>query len=261
MRIIDTHSHIYCDAFDEDREQAFVRAHEAGVDTFLLPAIDSENHEAMLSTAMRRADCFPMMGLHPTSVADGAVNKREMEIVERYLADDQHRFVAVGEVGIDLYWSREFRSEQMEIFDRQVRLSLHYDLPLAIHVREAWDEVLEVLDGYRSRGVRGVFHAFAADVSTWQHAREMGEFLFGIGGVVTYKKSLLPATVERMTLGEMVLETDAPYLPPVPHRGKRNESAYLIHTCAKVAEVKGMSPEEVAAATTANAERVFMQRA
>ncbi len=258
MRIIDTHSHIYCDAFDEDREEVFARAHEAGVDTFLLPAIDAENHEAMLRTAAERADCFSMMGLHPTSVAEREKNEREMEIVERHLAEEHGRFVAVGEVGIDLYWSREFRREQMEIFDRQVKLSLHYDLPLAIHVREAWDEVLEVLDGYRSRGVRGVFHAFAADIPTWQRAREMGDFLFGIGGVVTYKKSLLPTTVAQMGLDEIVLETDAPYLPPVPYRGKRNESAYLTHTCAKVAEVKGLSPEEVAVATTANAERLFL---
>ena len=165
--------------------------------------------------------------------------------------------MAVGEVGIDLYWSSEYRTEQMDVFARQVDLSLRHDLPLAIHVRNAWPEVLEVLDGFRGRGVRGVFHAFAGEPVVWRAAREMGDMLFGIGGVVTYKKSILPEAVALMGLEEMLLETDAPYLPPVPYRGKRNESAYLQYTCAKVAEIKGVTPEEVARQTTANARQMF----
>lgn len=255
--MIDTHSHIYCEEFDVDRAEVIARAREAGVEAFLLPAIDSESHERLLATASEHPDHYPMMGLHPTSVADAVSNEREMAIVERLLADPDHHFVAVGEVGIDLYWSSEYRTEQMEVFARQVELSLRHDLPLAIHVRNAWPEVLEVLDGFRGRGVRGVFHAFAAEPEVWRAAREMGDMLFGIGGVVTYKKSILPEAVALMGLEEMLLETDAPYLPPVPYRGKRNESAYLQYTCAKVAEIKGVAPEEVARQTTANARRMF----
>lgn len=255
--MIDTHSHIYCEEFDADRDEVIARAREAGVEAFLLPAIDSESHERLLTVAAAHADHYPMMGLHPTSVADRATNEREMALVERYFADPDHPFVAVGEVGIDLYWSSEHRGEQMEIFARQVELSLRHDLPLAIHVRNAWSEVLEVLDGYRGRGVRGIFHAFAAECEVWRAAREMGDMLFGIGGVVTYKKSLLPEVVAQMGLEEMVLETDAPYLPPVPYRGKRNESSYLQYTCAKVAEIKGVTPAEVSAQTTANVRRMF----
>ena len=255
--MIDTHSHIYCEEFDTDRAEVIAHAREAGVEAFLLPAIDSESHERLLAVASEQADHYPMMGLHPTSVADAENNAREMAIVERLLASPDHHFVAVGEVGIDLYWSTEHRAEQMDIFARQVELSLRHDLPLAIHVRNAWDEVLEVLDGYRSRGVRGVFHAFAAEPEVYSKAREMGDMLFGIGGVVTYKKSILPESVAQMGLEEMVLETDAPYLPPVPYRGKRNESSYLQYTCAKVAEIKGATAEEVARQTTANARRMF----
>lgn len=255
--MIDTHSHIYCEEFDADRDAVITRARESGVEAFMLPAIDSESHDRLLTVAVAHSDHYPMMGLHPTSVADGATNEREMAIVEQLLANSEHHFVGVGEVGIDLYWSSEYRAEQMEVFARQVELSLRYDLPLAIHTRNAWDEVLEVLDGYRGRGVRGIFHAFAAEREIYTRAKEMGDMLFGIGGVVTYKKSILPESVVVMGLDEMVLETDAPYLPPVPYRGKRNESSYLQYTCAKVAEIKGVSTTQVAELTTANARRMF----
>ena len=163
----------------------------------------------------------------------------------------------MGEIGLDLYWSRDFRAEQTEAFRRQIDLALQYGLPVAVHTREAWPETLEIVREYRGRGLRGVFHAYSDTAATYRELRTLGDFVFGIGGVVTFKKSLLAETVREMELRDIVLETDCPYLTPVPHRGRRNESAYVRYVCDKVAEIKGLDPEEVAAATTANARRMF----
>lgn len=261
MRLIDTHSHLYDEAFDADRDEAFARAVEAGVERLLLPAIDSESHERLFGLCRRHPDrCIPMMGLHPTSINDNPRWREELALVERYLAAPPEgiaRWCAVGEIGLDLYWSRDAQAEQTEAFRRQIELALHYGLPIAVHVRDAWPETLEVMRAYRDRGVRGVFHAFSGTMETYRELRGLGDFRFGVGGVVTFKKSKVADVVREMELADIVLETDCPYLTPVPHRGERNESAYVRLVCERVAELKGLAPDEVAAATTATACALF----
>lgn len=262
MRYIDTHSHLYEPEFDADRSEAVARAVAAGVDRLLLPAIDSESHERLFQMCRDYPDnCIPMMGLHPTSVNDNPAWREELALVGQYLEKSPvGEFCAVGEIGLDLYWSRDFREEQMEAFEQQIELALRYDLPIAVHTRSAWEEMREVMEGFRGRGVRGVFHAFSDGLESYRRLRECGDFIFGVGGVVTFKKSPLAEVVREIPLEELVLETDCPYLTPVPFRGQRNESAYIPYICAKVAELKGVTPEEVAAQTTENAERMFLNK-
>ena len=261
MKLTDTHSHLYEPEFDEDREEALARAAEAGVQRLLLPAVDAESYGAMFALARQYPElCRPMMGPHPTSVNDNPRWREELALAEHYLASPPEgiaRFCAVGEIGLDLYWSRDFRQEQYEAFRRQIDLSLAYGLPIAVHTRNAWPETAELMRTYRGRGVRGVFHAFSDSAETYRELKNYGDFAFGIGGVVTFRKSKLADVVCEMDLCDIVLETDCPYLTPVPHRGERNESAYVRFVCEKVAELKGLTPEEVATATTANAERIF----
>ena len=260
LRYIDTHSHLYEPEFDADRDEAMQRAITAGVDRLLLPAIDSQSHERLLQMCHNYPDnCFPMMGLHPTSVNDNPAWREELALVEKYLEKPPvERFYGVGEIGLDFYWSQDFRTEQMEAFEHQIELSLRHNLPIAVHTRSAWAEMCEVIEGFRGRGVRGVFHAFSDGVESYHRLRECGDFLFGIGGVVTFKKSPLAKVVSEIPLEELLLETDCPYLTPVPFRGQRNESAYIPYICEKIAEIKGVSPETVAAQTTNNAERMFL---
>ncbi len=261
MILTDTHSHLYDAAFDHDREQAVGRARKAGVATILLPGIDSESHERLFGLARAHPEiCKPMMGLHPTAVNDNPRWREELALVESYLASPPagiDRFWGVGETGIDLHWSAEFFSEQAEAFERQTELALHYELPVVVHSRDAWPKVLEILAKYRGRGLRGVMHAFSGGVEEYRRVKDLGDFVFGISGVVTYKKSSLVDVVRAMSLEDIVLETDCPYLTPEPHRGTRNESAYVAFVCERVAALRDMEPAAVAAATTTNARRVF----
>lgn len=270
MQLIDTHSHLYAEEFDSDRSETLLRAREAGIVKMLLPAIDSESHERMFELAEQAPDlCRVMMGLHPTSVNDNPRWREELALVERYLTQsappyDSVKFCAVGEIGLDFYWSQDFKAEQREAFVYQCRLAARLGLPVAIHTRSAWEDMCEILEqevaAARERGeqLRGVLHAFGEDAATYRRLCECGDFLFGIGGVVTFKKSPLAATVAEMDINHIIIETDCPYLTPAPHRGKRNESAYVSHICNKVAEIKGLSPAEVARITTANARRMFL---
>lgn len=260
--LIDTHSHLYDEAFDEDRLLAIKRAKEAGVVRLLLPAIDAESDERMFAMVREHNDyAVAMMGLHPTSVNDNPDWQRELERVERYLAEPPlgiGRFCAVGEIGLDLYWSSDFAEQQRCAFERQIELALSYDLPIVVHTRNAWEEMCESVEKYVGRGLRGVFHAFSGEEQHYHRLMACGDFLFGIGGTVTYKKSKVAELVERVIpLERIVLETDCPYLTPVPHRGERNESAYVAIVCDKVAALKGVSAAEVASVTTASAERMF----
>ena len=261
MKLIDTHSHLYDEAFDPDREEALARAAAEGVETLLLPAIDSESHERLFALCRRHPErCVPMMGLHPTSVNDNPRWREELASVEQYLQTPPEgipAFCAVGEIGLDFYWSRDFREEQTEAFRRQIELALQYGLPIAVHTRDAWPETVTLVREFRGRGLRGVFHAYSDGIETCRELRELGDFVFGIGGVVTFKKSRLAEVVRDMELREIVLETDCPYLTPAPHRGERNESAYVRYVCEKVAEIMGLTPAEVAAATAENAKRIF----
>lgn len=267
MELIDTHSHLYAEEFDSDRAEALARARERGVVRLLLPAIDSGSHCRMFDLAEREREmCRPMMGLHPTSVNDNPRWREELAEAERYLLAPPRglRFCAVGEIGLDYYWSEEFKAEQREAFTEQCRLAARLDLPVAIHTRAAWDDMCDILETETARAascgqrLRGVLHAFSEGADVYRRLCACGDWLFGIGGVVTYKKSAVAAAVPDMSLDRIVLETDCPYLTPVPHRGERNESAYVSHVCDKVAELLGTTSAEVAEAATANARRIFL---
>lgn len=266
--MIDTHSHLYAEEFDIDRKEAIARARAEGVELLLLPAIDSESHERLFSLVREEPTfCRPMMGLHPTSVNDNPRWREELALVERYLTSPPEgiRFCAVGEIGLDYYWSQEFVAEQREAFIEQCRLAARLDMPVAIHTRAAWKDMCDILEQEcaraRERGerLRGVLHAYSEGAETYRRLCECGEWLFGVGGVVTYKKSIVAEAVNEMALEHIVLETDCPYLTPVPHRGKRNESAYVVHVCEKVAQIKGLTAEGVARTTSANARKMFLQ--
>ncbi len=257
MHFVDTHSHLYAEEFDADREQVVERALASGVNHILLPDVDRLSREAMMAMAAKYSCCSVMVGLHPTSINDNPAWRDELATIEALLAEDSSRYVAVGEVGMDLYWSRDFIEEQREAFARQIELALQYNLPLDIHVRDAWEEVIEVISRYSSQNLRGVIHAFSGDETHYRKILELGDFLFGIGGVVTFKRSALASVVSAMSLEHIVLETDAPYLTPVPYRGKRNESAYVPHIAEMIAQLQVCSVAQVAEVTSANAERMF----
>lgn len=259
--LIDTHSHIYDEAFDDDRREVVERARAEGVERIILPAIDGESNERLFDMCREYGDyVVPLMGLHPTSVNDNPRWREELAEVERLLENPPqgiNRFYGVGEIGLDLYWSRDWQAEQTEAFRAQVELALKYDLPIVVHTRDAWEEMAEIIEKYRGRGLRGVFHAFSADVAMYERLRSCGEFVFGIGGVVTFKKSVLAEVVKAMRLEDLVVETDAPYLTPAPHRGTRNESSYVRFVAAKIAELHGVDYDVMAEQTTANAKRIF----
>lgn len=259
--LVDTHSHIYEPEFDADREQVIARCEEHDVRMLMLPAIDAESYERMFDLVRQRPDMMrPMMGLHPTSVNDNTHWREDLALVREYLTTPPvgiDRFWGVGEIGLDFYWSDEFRAEQTEAFEQQIEWALELNLPIAVHTRNAWDEMCEVAERFAGRGLRGVFHAFSSDVECYRRLKACGDFCFGIGGVVTFKKSALAAVVAEMELEDLVIETDAPYLTPVPHRGERNESSYVRFVCAKIAEIKGVDSAEVERVTTENAKRLF----
>ena len=259
--LIDTHSHIYDEAFDDDREAVVERAVAEKVERIILPAIDGESNERLFDLCRaHKGYVVPLMGLHPTSVNDNPHWREELAEVERLLDNPPHgieKFYGVGEIGLDLYWSRDWQSEQTVAFRAQLDMALKRNLPIVVHTRDAWEEMAAIVEEYKGRGLRGVFHAFSADVPMYERLRECGEFVFGIGGVVTFKKSALAEVVKSMRLEDLVVETDAPYLTPAPHRGTRNESSYVRFTAAKIAELQGVDYEVVAEQTTANAKRIF----
>lgn len=265
--LIDTHSHIYAEEFDADRDEAIRRAREAGVERLLLPAIDSESHGRLFDTVRRYPDhCTPMMGLHPTSINDNPRWREELALVERYLCSPPEgvgRFCAVGEIGLDYYWDDRFKAEQLEAFTKQCRLAATYDLPVAIHTRAAWKDMCRTVETETKAARR----KRAAPAGCFPRLRRRRRHLPAVEGVrrlpVRHRrcgdlqKSRLADTVREMELDDLVLETDCPYLTPVPYRGQRNESGYIPYICNKIAALKGTTPEEVAAATTRNARRMF----
>lgn len=256
--MIDTHSHIYAEEFDADRGEALERAWSAGVELMLLPDIDSESRDRMFDLAQQHPErCLAMAGLHPTSVNDNPQWQSELDMVERLLHSSPTKLWGVGEIGLDLYWSKEFYREQREALHAQLELALQHNLPVVIHTRSAYNEMVDAIATYRGRGLRGVFHAFADSTEMARKLERMGEFKFGIGGVVTFKNSGLNNVVEELPTELLLLETDSPYLTPVPHRGKRNEPAYVEHVCRKIAEIKGTTFEVVESITTANAKHIF----
>ena len=252
--LIDTHAHLYASQFDEDREAMLDRALTAGVERFYLPNIDSGSIASMLALEARHPDrCFAMMGLHPCSVKENFED--ELAIVKEWLF--KRHFCAVGEIGIDLYWDKTTLPQQIIAFRRQIHWAIELDLPIIIHARESTEEILQVLQEEQHERLRGIFHCFGGSLEQAERIIGMG-FLLGIGGVLTFKKSGLDQTLLHIDLKHMVLETDAPYLAPVPYRGKRNESSYVRLVAEKLAGIKNTAFTEVAAITTANAKRLFV---
>lgn len=254
--MIDTHSHIYGSEFDEDREYVVQRARQAGVECILLPNINEASIVPMLSLCQSYPDyCYPMMGLHPEDVADDYL--QVLERMEERLKAPSHPYIAVGEVGLDFYWDASRAAQQIDAFTRQIEWAARYRLPLVIHSRNAQAQLVQALRPYASEGLTGVFHCFGGTVEEAQELLTFEGFVLGIGGVSTFKKSSLPEVLQTVPLQRVVLETDAPYLAPVPYRGKRNESAYVAEVMLKVADIYNVSPAEVENVTNANVMHVF----
>lgn len=254
MRLIDTHTHLYLPEFSGDEgKDAVTRAIDAGVDKMIFPNVDLTTVEPMTNLAERYPDHVAMaMGLHPTEVKD--YWREVMDQIDTYI-DDGQRYVAIGEIGIDLYWDKTFVDEQMQVFENQVNRAIELGLPVIIHCREGLPQALEVLQGLP--GAKGVFHSFGGTEADVDAVRRVGDFYFGINGVVTFKNSRLRETLPAIGLERILLETDSPYLAPVPHRGKRNESAFLGDIASHISDNMGIPIEEVAAVTSANAETLF----
>lgn len=252
LLMIDTHSHIYGPEFDEDRNEVIARALKAGVEKVLLPNINEESISRMMAVAKEHPGvCYPMMGLHPEDVKDDWA--QVLDRMERQLDG----MIAVGECGLDFYWDSTYKKEQIEAFERQICWARERDLPLVIHMRKAEPELLEAMDRHRGDGLRGVFHCFGGSRETAERMLRHEGFALGIGGVVTFKNSRLADTLKSVPLDRIVLETDSPYLAPVPYRGKRNEPAYVLQVAAFLSNVYGVPVEKVSEVTNATVRQLF----
>lgn len=252
--MIDTHTHLYSEQFDNDRAETIQRAIDKGVEQFFLPAIDSETHRKMIDLETQYPDkIHAMMSLHPCSVQPESWEK-ELQLVRNYI--DQRDFVAIGEIGIDLYWDKSTLDIQVKAFEQQIDWAIEKDLPIVIHTRESFDETFEVLERKKHPKLRGIFHCFSGNLEQAQHAIDLN-FILGIGGVVTFKNGKIDQFLNQIPLDKIVLETDSPYLAPVPFRGKRNESAYLDLVAGKLVDVYKKDFAEINQVTTENALRVF----
>jgi len=253
MILVDTHAHLYLEEFDADRRAVIERAIDKGIKYFFLPNIDNSSIAGMMSICKDFPEnCFPMIGLHPTSFKDNY--QEELNQVEQWLY--KKKLYAIGEIGIDLYWDKTFLKEQEIVFRQQLDWAVQYKLPAVIHMRKSFDEIFKIIREYKNTGLQGIFHCFGGNTIQAKQLIDLG-FGLGIGGVVTYKNSGMATVVSEIDLSHIVLETDAPFLPPVPFRGKRNESAHIYNIAEKIAEIKNISIEEVAEITTANALKVF----
>jgi TatD DNase family protein len=253
MRFIDTHSHIYDTGFQEDLDAVMASAKSAGVEKIYMPGIDSTCIDGMMDMEIKYPGiCIPMMGLHPCYVKENY--QEELAIVEGWLA--KRKFAAIGEIGLDYYWDKTFAKEQQLVFEKQMQWGLDLGLPINIHTRNAMGETIELVKPFAKKGLKGIFHCFSGSKESAEQIIEMG-FLLGLGGVLTYKNAGVAEAVVDIPLEFLVLETDAPYLPPVPYRGKRNEPAFMIEVAKKLAEIKNIPLHEVAEKTSGNAERIF----
>lgn len=253
MKIIDTHCHLYSEEFKTDINEVIGRAKNIGVSKFYLPAIDSSVIDAMLQLEKNFPDeCFAMMGLHPCYVK--ANYKEELKIAEEWII--RRSFAAIGEIGLDFYWDKTFVTEQYDAFNIQMQWAMDRKMPIVIHTRNAMQETIDTVKPFAAKGLTGIFHCFSGNYKNALEIIDMG-FLLGIGGVLTYKNAGLQEVIKKIDLDHMVLETDAPYLTPVPFRGKRNESSYLEFILDKLATLKNVTVSEVAIITTANAEKIF----
>lgn len=252
-QLVDTHAHLYLEQFDEDRDAMLQRASDNGVDTILLPNIDSTTTKRLWNLVdARPKQCKPMMGLHPCSVAENM--KEELKHVRDELETD--KYIAVGEIGIDLYWDKTFIEEQIHAFEQQMEWAKELDLPVAIHCRNSFEEIFTSVEKVQNGNLKGVLHCFTGTEQQALRAINLGLHL-GLGGVLTFKNSGVEKAIENIPLDKLILETDSPYLAPTPFRGKRNESAYTLNVAQKLAEVKGLTLPEIAQSTTANAKNLF----
>lgn len=253
--MIDTHSHLFVEEFTDDLTEVIQRAKEAGITHVFMPNIDDTTVADMLNVCNAYPDyCFPMLGFHPTSV-DGESMEKVKAMKE--LLGEGHPYIAIGEVGMDLYWDKTYLKEQQQVLDEQIHWALEYDLPLVIHCREAFTKLFEVLAPYKNTQLNGIFHSFTGTSEEMEQVLDYDRFMIGINGVVTFKKSTLPQILQTVPLERLVLETDSPYLAPVPYRGKRNETSYIIKVAEKLAEVHGVEVGEIKKETTRNALKVF----
>ena len=253
MRLIDTHAHIYLPDFEEDRASLYERAEKEQVIKILMPAIDSGTHEAMIQVEETKPGlCFSMMGLHPCSVRESC--QEELKTALRYL--EKRRFKAVGETGLDFFWDKTYTEQQYASFNGQIEWALNYDIPVVIHSRNSIDECIKVVQQHQKGRLKGIFHCFSGNLVQAQQIIDLGLYL-GIGGVLTFKNSGLDSIMKEINTEHLVLETDSPYLTPVPFRGKQNEPSYLKYVLQKLAVVKNTTVEEIALVTTTNAEKLF----
>ena len=253
MKIIDTHTHLYLNQFKDDIDKVIQRSIDKGINKFIFPAIDSTHFDEMHDLKNKYpGSIYLMSGLHPTNVKENY--KEELEFVVNSLKS--HSYVAIGEIGIDLYWDKTYLKQQQDAFEFQIRLAIKNDLPIVIHCREAFDEIFEILDKENCTKLRGVFHCFTGTLEQANRAIRLG-FKLGIGGVVTFKNGGIDKFLNQIDLKHIVLETDSPYLAPVPFRGKRNESSYITYVIDKLSEIYGLPIKEIASVTTKNAEKVF----
>ena len=253
MRFIDTHAHLYSSPIKENIEGIMKSAMDNGINTIIMPAIDSTTLEAMLEVEKTYPkNCMAMMGLHPCSVKENV--KEELAIIEAQL--QKRKFIAIGEIGLDYYWDKTFTTQQMEAFQIQMQWALDYKLPIAIHTRNAMGETIEAVKPFAKKGLCGIFHCFSGSKESAEQIISMG-FHLGLGGVLTYKNAGVAEAIKDIPMEWLVLETDAPYLSPVPYRGKTNEPSYMIQVAMKLAQIKNLPLHEIASITTSNAEKLF----
>jgi len=253
MQLIDTHTHIYLEEFNEDRYEVIENAEKQGLTHMFLPNIDSSSLDDMLQlTAKHPGLLFPLIGLHPTSVEDDY--KQELQIVENQLKEN--KYFGIGEIGLDYYWDTNFKNEQIEAFEHQLHLAMQNNLPAIIHIRDSFDDALSIINKPEYKSLFGIFHCFTGTLEQAENIISNG-FKLGIGGILTFKNAGLDKVIENIDIKHLVLETDAPYLAPVPKRGKRNEPAYIYYVAKKLAEIKNISIEEVAKTTSNNALQIF----
>ena len=253
MQFIDTHTHLFLSEFDSDRDQVILNAQKEGVEKLLLPNVDQSTFTDLDSLVRKYPDyCLPMIGLHPTSVKENP--EKELSFVEDYLREN--KVFAIGEIGMDLYWDKTFVKEQEFAFRKQINLAKKYNLPIVIHARDSFNEIFSVMDEVFDEKLNGVFHAFTGTEEQAKRIVDWG-FKIGLGGILTFKNSGLDKVVKNVDINHIVLETDSPYLAPVPKRGKRNESSYIIYVAKKLAEIKDITLDQVAKVTTNNAKELF----
>lgn len=253
---IDTHTHLYAEEFKDDQKEVVEKAIKSGIEKLLLPNIDVESIEGMHQLVEKYPEnCYAMMGLHPGYVKEDW--ETQLKTIEEKLFAHPEKYIAVGEIGMDLYWDKSFKDAQAIVFRKQVDWAKALKLPIVIHARDAFDEIFEILDEINTPELSGIFHCFTGNLEQAKHILSYGNFKLGIGGVLTYKKAEIDKVIENIDLKNLVLETDAPYLPPVPFRGKRNESSYILHIAEKLADVYGVSLQTIEEQTTQNALELF----